>query len=144
MNETPDLDATIDEFKTKAAQVKAELAAITGTGTAANGTIIATVDSAGHLRELKLPRDTARLGNQLAPLILQATAQAENDARRQSAAALRILTSDDRVVAGLKTIRETLSTPDPQPQQQRPMTEEEIQAADDAYFERMNRSGWNQ
>jgi hypothetical protein len=29
----------------------------------------------------------------------------------------------------------------PEPQHQ-PMTEEEIQAADDAYFERMNRGGW--
>ncbi|PPJ04083.1 hypothetical protein C5E51_26135 [Nocardia nova] len=142
MSETPDLDATIEEFKATTAHVKAELAAITGTGTAANGTIIATVDSAGHLRDLKLPRDTARLGAQLAPLILQATAQAENDARRKAAAALRPLTTDDRVASGLETIRETLGTPDPQPQPRRPLTEEEIQAADDAYFERMNRRGW--
>src|SRR5689334_21213251 len=100
MSETPDLDATIEEMKTKTARVKAELAAITGTGSAANGTVIATVDSAGHLRDLKLPRDTARLGTQLAPLILQATAQAENDARQKAATALRPLTSDDRVAAG--------------------------------------------
>ncbi|WP_198164008.1 hypothetical protein [Nocardia violaceofusca] len=52
--------------------MKTELAAITGTDTAANGTIIATVDSAEHLRDLKRPRDTARLGAQLAPLILPA------------------------------------------------------------------------
>ncbi|PPJ19599.1 YbaB/EbfC family nucleoid-associated protein [Nocardia nova] len=142
MSETPDLDATIEEFKPKTARVKAELAAITGTGTAANGTIIATVDSAGHLRDLTLPRDTARLGTQLAPLILQATAQAEKDARQKSAAALRPLTSDDRVASGLKTIRETLGASGVEPQPRRPMTEEEIQAADDAYFERMNRGGW--
>jgi len=142
MNETPDLDATIEEFKTKTAHVKAELAKITGTGTAANGTIIATVDSAGHLRDLTLPRDTARLGTQLAPLILQATAQAENDARQKAATALRPLTTDDRVASGLQTIRETLGAADAQPQPRRPMTEEEIQAADDAYFERMNRRGW--
>ncbi|WP_063007187.1 YbaB/EbfC family nucleoid-associated protein [Nocardia kruczakiae] len=144
MSEEPDLDATIEEMKTKTAQVKAELAKITGTGTAANGTIIATVDSAGHLRDLTLPRDTARLGTQLAQLILQAAAQAENDARQKAAAALRPFTTDDRVASGLKTIRETLGTPDPQPQPRRPMTEDEIQAADDAYFERMNRRGWTQ
>ncbi|OXR40505.1 Nucleoid-associated protein YbaB [Nocardia cerradoensis] len=142
MSETPDLDATIEEMKTKTAQVKAELAKITGTGTAANGTIIATVDSAGHLRDLTLPRDTSRLGTQLAPLILQAAAEAEKDARRKSAAALQPFTSDDRVVSGLKAIGETLGPTASNPKPHRPMTEEEIQDADDAYFERMNRGGW--
>ncbi|MBF6150216.1 YbaB/EbfC family nucleoid-associated protein [Nocardia nova] len=144
MSENPDLDATLQEMKTKAAQVKTALATITGIGTAANGAIVATVDAAGHLRDLKLPRDTARLGPQLATLILQATAEAENDAHHKSAAAVRPLTSDDRVASGLKTIRETLGAADSDSTPHRVITEEEIQAADDAYFERMNRGGWNQ
>ncbi|WP_024803056.1 YbaB/EbfC family nucleoid-associated protein [Nocardia sp. BMG51109] len=143
MSEYPDLDASIADIQNKAARVKADLAAIRGTGTAANGTITAVVDSAGHLRALTLPANTTRLGNQLSRLILEATAAAEKDARHKSTQAMRPLTSDHRVENGLRTIRETFD-PRQTRQHDRPMTEEEIQAADDAYFERMNRGGWTQ
>ena len=143
MTDHPDLDASIEEIQAKANRVKAELKKITGSGTAANGTITATVDSAGHLRDLKLPANTTRLGSKLPRLILEATAAAEKDARQKTTQAMRPLTDDHRVENGLRTIRETLGTESP-PQQRRPMTEEEIQAADDAYFERMNRGGWMQ
>ncbi|WP_280366626.1 YbaB/EbfC family nucleoid-associated protein [Nocardia wallacei] len=140
MSEYPDLDASLQEIQAKAARVQAKLKEIRGTGTAANGTIIATVDAGGHLRDLKLPSNAARLGNQLASFILQATAAAEKDARKKAAQTTRPLTHDHRVEAGLRTIRQTLGSR--QDQKSQPMTEEEIQAADDAYFERMNRSGW--
>lgn len=142
MNERPDLDTTIEELKSKANQVRSALARIRGTGTAGNGTITAVVDSAGHLRDLKLPRDVHRWGDRLARMILEATAAAEQDAAAKVEKAMRPLTRDEHVTAGITAIRETFEQVDPKPDDRRVLTEEEIQAADDAYFERMNRQGW--
>ncbi|BCK56217.1 YbaB/EbfC family nucleoid-associated protein [Nocardia wallacei] len=144
MSEYPDVDAGLAEVQAKAARVQANLKKIRGTGTAANGTIVATVDSAGHLRGLTLPPNTTRFGSQLSLLILEATAAAEKDAARKSAHAVRPLTADDRVQAGLTAIRATLNQHDRVTQQPRALTEDEIQAADDAYFEKMNGNGWLQ
>ncbi|MGY2126392.1 YbaB/EbfC family nucleoid-associated protein [Nocardia gipuzkoensis] len=143
MSEAPDLDAAIEEMKAKASVVKTALDRIRGTGTAGNGTVTAIVDSAGHLRDLKLTRDAHRWGDRLASLILQATAIAEQDAAAKAEKAMHPLIHDERVEAGIKTIREAFGQAEPRPKPPRPMTEEEIQAADDAYFERMNRQGWN-
>ncbi|WP_327116632.1 YbaB/EbfC family nucleoid-associated protein [Nocardia sp. NBC_01730] len=141
MNDNPDIDAAIEEMKTKAAQVQAALAEIRGTATAGNGAITAIVDSGGHLRDLKLHRGALQLGDKLAGMILQATAAAERDAAAKAELALRPLTQDQRVEAGMRTIRETLGRPEaPAP---KALTEEEIQAADDAYFARRNQQGWN-
>ncbi|MVU81037.1 hypothetical protein GPX89_27790 [Nocardia sp. ET3-3] len=139
-DDTTDLDATLTEIHARAAKVQAELTRIRGTGTAANGTITAIVDSGGRLRDLKLPTNVARLGTELSDLILQATAAAEEDAQNQAAQALRPLTSDERVQNGLNAIRKDLKTLNSAP---KPRTEEEFQAADDAYYQRMNRNGWN-
>jgi DNA-binding protein YbaB len=143
MNEDPDLAAAVQEIQAKSARVQAALTQIRGTGTAANGTIIATVDSSGHLRDLALPRNTTQPGPQLAALILEATVAAEKDAAQQAARALRPLTSDHRVQAGLTSIRATIGTPEPAARLTKPMTDAEIQAADDAYFEKRNmQGGW--
>ncbi|MEU6190245.1 YbaB/EbfC family nucleoid-associated protein [Nocardia sp. NPDC047038] len=143
MSEAPDLDAAVEEMKAKASVVKTALDRIRGTGTAGNGTVTAIVDSAGHLRDLKLTRDAHRWGDRLASLILQATAIAEQDAAAKAEKAMGPLIHDERVEAGIKTIREIFGQAEPRTKPPRPITEEEIQAADDAYFERMNRQGWN-
>ncbi|MGY5309182.1 YbaB/EbfC family nucleoid-associated protein [Nocardia gipuzkoensis] len=143
MSEPPDLDATLEEMKTRANQVKSALSRIRGIGIAGNGAITAIVDSAGHLRDLKLTRDAHRWGDRLASLILQATAAAEKDAAAKAEKVMGPLIHDERVEAGIKTIRETFGQAEPRTKPPTPMTEEEIQAADDAYFERMNRQGWN-
>ncbi|MQY22291.1 YbaB/EbfC family nucleoid-associated protein [Nocardia macrotermitis] len=143
MSDLTDVDAALADIRAKADLVRTTMAKIQGVGKAANGTIVATVDAAGHLRDLHLPRDTSRLGTQLAQLILEATAAAERDAAKQAAAATRPLTSDPRVQAGLEAIRETFPSTD-EPAKRKPMTEAEIQAADDAYFERMNGTGWRE
>ncbi|MGW4326000.1 YbaB/EbfC family nucleoid-associated protein [Nocardia sp. NPDC004573] len=143
MSEPPDLDATLEEMKNKASQVKSALSRIRGIGTAGNGAITAIVDSAGHLRDLNLTRDAHRWGDRLASLILQATTAAERDAATKAEKAMRPLIHDERVEAGIKTIRETFGQAESRTKPTRPMTEDEIQAADDAYFERMNRQGWN-
>ncbi|WP_433754671.1 YbaB/EbfC family nucleoid-associated protein [Nocardia sp. CA-135398] len=143
MNDNPDLDAAIAEIKGKTSQVQAAIAKIRGTGTAGNGTITAIVDSAGHLRDLKLTRDATRWGDRLASMILQATADAEQDAAAKVNKAMRPLTHDPRVQAGTNAIREAFGQVAPESQPPKAMTEDEIQAADDAYFERMNQRGWS-
>ncbi|MFQ6397563.1 YbaB/EbfC family nucleoid-associated protein [Nocardia sp. KC 131] len=144
MSDGPDIDAAIEEMKTKAAQVQAALAKIRGIGTAGNGTVTAIVDSGGHLRDLKLHRSALQWGDKLSGMILQATVTAEQDAAAKAELAIRPLTQDQRVEAGMRTIRETLGQAEPKPRAPEIMTEEQIQAADDAYFERMNERGWNQ
>ncbi|MFX0578868.1 YbaB/EbfC family nucleoid-associated protein [Nocardia nepalensis] len=143
MTDAPDIDAAIEEMKTKATQVQAALAKIRGSGTAANGAITAIVDSGGHLRDLKLGRGALQWGDKLASMILQATAAAEQDVAAKVERAMRPLTQDHRVEAGLRTIRETLGQAEPTALTPTAMTEEEIQAADDAYYERMNQQGWS-
>lgn len=143
MNDNLDLDAAIAEIKVKTSQVQATIAKIRGTGTAGNGTITAIVDSAGHLRDLKLTRDATRWGDRLASMILQATADAERDAAAKVQKAMRPLTHDPRFQAGAEAIREAFGQVDPVSQLPKAMTEDEIQAADDAYFERMNQRGWS-
>ncbi|MEU2032764.1 hypothetical protein [Nocardia amamiensis] len=74
---------------------------------------------------------------------MQATIAAEKDAAAKAEKVMGPLIHDERIEAGIKTIRKTFGQAEPKPNPARPMTEEEIQAADDAYFERMNRQGWN-
>lgn len=140
MSDTPDLDATLEEIHARAAAIQKELERIRGTGTAANGMIVAAVDSTGRLRDLKLPVNVARLGTELADQILQATAAAEQDAHNQAAQVLRPLTSDLRVQAGLEAIRHDLA---PLNRSVERPAEEAAQAADDAYFRKMTNRGWN-
>jgi DNA-binding protein YbaB len=135
MSGDPEYDVAIDEIRTKANKVQVALAKVRGTGTAGNGAISATVDAAGHLRDLKLPRDVHRIGDRLASLILEAAANAERDAATKSAAAMLPLTGDSRVVEGLKSVHETFGTP---VTPTTPLTDAEVEAADDAYFARLN------
>ncbi|MEU4651718.1 YbaB/EbfC family nucleoid-associated protein [Nocardia fluminea] len=135
MSADPEYDAAIDEIRAKANKVQTAMAKVRGTGTAGNGAISATVDAAGHLRDLKLPRDAHRLGDRLASLILEAAANAERDAAAKSAAAALPLTEDSRVMKGLKSVRETFGQP---ARPVTPLTDAEVEAADDAYFARLN------
>ncbi|MFX0577135.1 YbaB/EbfC family nucleoid-associated protein [Nocardia nepalensis] len=141
MTDDPDIDAAIEEMRTKTRAVQGAMAKIRGIGTAGNGAITATVDSAGHLRDLKISSEALRRGDRLASMILQATAAAEQDAATKAEKAMRPLIGDERVEAGMQAIRETFGETNPVPTA-KTMTEAEIQAADDAYFERMNRQGW--
>ncbi|WP_280456021.1 YbaB/EbfC family nucleoid-associated protein [Nocardia brasiliensis] len=142
MSEPVDVDAAVAEIKAKSDQVRTALASIRGVGIAGNGAITATVDSAGHLRDLKLTPEAFRFGNRLAAMILQATAAAEKDAAAKAKTAMRPLTSDHRVEAGVRTARAVFGQGQSRRAAPRTMTEEEIQAADDAYFEQRNRHGW--
>lgn len=83
MSEPVDLDATVAEIKAKSDQVRTALASIRGHGTTGNGTITATVDSAGHLRDLKLTPDALRFGNRLAALIVEAATSPRKTPRQK-------------------------------------------------------------
>ncbi|WP_442941393.1 YbaB/EbfC family nucleoid-associated protein [Nocardia sp. NBC_00403] len=127
----------------KAAVARASLELVRGRGTSANGSVTATVDSAGRLRDLNFTAVAYKSGTQLPKLVLEATRNAERDALKQTREIMRPITSDSRVQASLAAAREVVgNAAAPAPAQHR-MTEEEIQAADDAYFERMNERGWN-
>ncbi|MFG1796656.1 YbaB/EbfC family nucleoid-associated protein [Nocardia sp. NPDC049149] len=142
MSEHVDVDAALAEIKAKSDQVSTALAGIRGVGIAGNGAITATVDSAGHLRDLKLTKEAFRSGNRLAAMILQATAAAEKDAAAKAKTAMRPLANDHRVLAGVRTARAVFGQSQPRRVVPGTMTKEQIQAADDAYFEQRNRNGW--
>ncbi|MBF6188931.1 YbaB/EbfC family nucleoid-associated protein [Nocardia farcinica] len=143
MNRDENLDTDIAELTAKAHRVREALAAIKGTGRAANGSVTAIVDSAGRLRDLKLSREALKWGDRLPSLILTATAAAETDAARQADRAAQALTTDPRVQAGLRTVGDALAIDDARPSRE-PLSEDEIQAADDAYFDRRRRNGWTE
>ncbi len=62
----------------------------------------------------------------------------------EAAQRARPLTTDPAIAETMQEIRRMTAgrTGTGEPPDRRPMTEQEIQAADDAYFERMNRCGW--
>ncbi|WP_433521621.1 hypothetical protein ACQPZ2_30530 [Nocardia pseudovaccinii] len=76
-------------------------------------------------------------GAQLGDVLIEAHRRACVDAQTKADQLLR--TADPRVSEVIHELKgEPAPTVEPQP-----MTEEDIQAADDAYFERMNRNGWS-
>jgi len=141
MTTDPEFDRTIADIRAKAEQVHHALRRITGTGTAGEGTVTAVVDAAGHLRDLRLTPAAYRHGDRLPGLILKATAAAENDAARQTHAAQQPLLQDPLLAEGIRAMDETLGLHTPAVAET-PMSADEITAADDAYFERMNQQGW--
>jgi hypothetical protein len=56
---------------------------------------------------------------------------------------MRPITDDPRVKASMNAAREVVGHTSAETPEHAPMTEDEIRAADDAYFERMNQRGWN-
>ncbi|MEU1958461.1 hypothetical protein [Nocardia sp. NPDC019304] len=77
---------------------------------------------------------------QLTNALLECHRQAQADAAIRVRKAAR--TVDPRIDAELQQLR-NMAAPEPTKPHRPPLTEEEIQAADDAYFERMNRHGWS-
>ncbi|MGW5456996.1 YbaB/EbfC family nucleoid-associated protein [Nocardia sp. NPDC003979] len=142
MTDEHDIDAALVDIRRKTNSIQEALRTIVGTGTAGNGAITAIVDASGRLRDLKLGRSAFQLGSQLPEAILRAAAAAEKDAAIQTERAIQPLVSDERITVGMKAIQETFEAVDRRAAPQRAMTDEEVQAADDAYFERMNSRGW--
>ncbi|MBU3066401.1 YbaB/EbfC family nucleoid-associated protein [Nocardia sp. NEAU-G5] len=125
--------------------VRAALCRIKVRASSRNGELGVTVNAQGHVRDIHLTAQALRLGEtRLAQVLLETIQRAEADAARQAADAARPLT-DDRLISETmeEARRMTTGKSSAEPPTRRPMSEQEIQAADDAYFERLNR-GWAQ
>ncbi|WP_067682357.1 YbaB/EbfC family nucleoid-associated protein [Nocardia miyunensis] len=136
--------AALAEMQRKVNEVHAALARIRVRASSRNGELGVTVDAQGHVQDIRLTARALGLGEKrLAHVLLETIQHAEADAARQAGEAARPLTGDPRIAATMTEARRMITggaegkRPPP-----RAMTEQEIQAADDAYFERMNRRGW--
>ncbi|MBU3063126.1 YbaB/EbfC family nucleoid-associated protein [Nocardia sp. NEAU-G5] len=137
--------AALAGMQQKVDVVRAALRRIKVRASSRNGELGVTVDAQGHVRDIHLTAQALRLGeNRLAQVLLETIQRAEADAARQAVEAARPLTDDRLIAEAVKEARHmTTGKSSAGPPARQPMTEEEIQAADDAYFERLNR-GWTQ
>ncbi|MGF6884853.1 DNA-binding protein YbaB [Nocardia sp. GAS34] len=138
--------AALAEVQQKVDAVRSALRRIKVRASSRNGELGVTVNAQGHVRDIHLTAQALRLGeNRLAQVLLETIRRAEKDARQQAAEAARPLTGDPRIADTIQEARRmtTTQTSGKSPARQA-MTEEEIQTADDAYFERLNRGWTNQ
>ncbi|PPJ31740.1 hypothetical protein C5E45_23045 [Nocardia nova] len=100
------------------------------------------VDANGNITDLQIAPGALRwTSEQLSRAIRSAHRKARADATARIENLVR--RCEPRIREQFELLADRESTP-PEPPPHRPMTEAEIQAADDAYFERMNRGGWTQ
>lgn len=132
-----DMQRKIDAVQDAVARIRVR-------ATSRGGELGVTVDAQGHVQDIQLTTRALQLGEKrLAQVLMDTIQQAEADAARQARKAARPLTGDPRIAETMKDLRRmTTGQTDLEPPPPRVMTEEQIQAADDAYFERMNRRGW--
>nr|WP_221333788.1 YbaB/EbfC family nucleoid-associated protein [Nocardia transvalensis] len=96
------------------------------------------VDAHGDITTLQIARGAMRWNNtQLESTLLDCYRRARADVKAEVQEIAR--KADPRL---RQPIHELLADTPSVSDTRRPRTEEEIQAADDAYFERMNRRGW--
>ncbi|WP_280361455.1 hypothetical protein [Nocardia wallacei] len=132
------LDRRLDDIRRRGAQLSESLAGVRGRGEVRG--VVVDVDASGEIVNLQIAPAAMRWSS------IQ-MAQAIQDCHRKARAAMAarveqvLHTADPDLRDPLEQIRRATTLAPPTPH--RPMTDEEIQAADDAYFERMNRLGWN-
>ncbi|MFF0532714.1 hypothetical protein ACFYT3_30605 [Nocardia amikacinitolerans] len=131
------LQANLTEIRRNTAQLGKAVAAVRGRAEIPG--LAVEVDAHGTITDLRITRAAMRWTNtQLAKAITDTHRRACADATAKTDRLLQ--TADPRIRRAAEQLRgESTSTPSPA----RQMSEEEIQAADDAYFERHNREGWN-
>ncbi len=137
--------ASLADMQRKVDAVRSALGRVSVRASSRNGELGVTVDAQGHVQNIRLTAQALRLGEKrLGQVLLETIQQAEADAAREAAKAAKPLTGDRLIAETMKEARRMATGRSAaEPQARRPMTEEEIQAADDAYFERLNR-GWTQ
>ncbi|MFI5776011.1 hypothetical protein [Nocardia sp. NPDC051570] len=102
--------------------------------------VLVEVDASGDITSLQIAPGAMRwTPTQLTSAILDCHRKARADAKTKVEGLVR--KADPRIRGQLLAARDVSASPEHQPAPQS-RTEEEIQAADDAYFERMNRLGW--
>ncbi|MCM6774490.1 YbaB/EbfC family nucleoid-associated protein [Nocardia sp. CDC159] len=132
------LQQNLAEIRRNSEKIAEAVATVRGRGETRGVTV--EVDAAGDITSLQIAPAAMRWhNNQLSTAITDCHRRARADAK---AKAERIMQrADPRLQAPLRELFGGNDSPQ-KPPPRRPMTEAEIQAADDAYFERMNRSGW--
>ncbi|WP_040694356.1 YbaB/EbfC family nucleoid-associated protein [Nocardia vinacea] len=131
------LQRDLGEIRSSTAKLAKAAAAIRGRSTIHG--VAVEVDTAGAITNLHIPAAAMKgTSTQLGDALMEAHRRARADAQAKAEELMR--TADPRLRAGIQELRgEPAPAPAAQP---KPMTEEQIQAADDAYFERMNEQGW--
>ncbi|MGF6889527.1 DNA-binding protein YbaB [Nocardia sp. GAS34] len=136
--------AAVADVQQKVDTVRSALRRIKVRATSRNGELGVTVNAQGHVRDIQLTAQALRLGeNRLSQMLLEAIQRAEKDEKQQAADAARPLTGDRLIAETMQEARRmtTGQASGSKSSARQAMTEEEIQAADDAYFERLN-CGW--
>ncbi|RJO77663.1 hypothetical protein D5S18_07980 [Nocardia panacis] len=125
----------LDEIRSNATELGKAVTAVRGQGEIPG--VRVEVNAAGDITNLQIAPGAMRWTSaQLTKSLLDCHQQARTDARTRAERLAR--KADPRLSKGISELHQT-----PEPTTPRPLTEEEIQAADDAYFDRMNRHGWN-
>ncbi|MGY5310132.1 YbaB/EbfC family nucleoid-associated protein [Nocardia gipuzkoensis] len=132
------LQHDLTEIRRNSQQAAQALQAVRGRSETRGITI--EVNATGDITTLQIAPGAMKWSNtQLTNALLDCHRQAQADAATKAKQAAQ--TIDPRISASLQQLQNMAAT-EPRQQRQLPMTEEEIQAADDAYFERMNRPAW--
>ncbi|MFF3569011.1 hypothetical protein [Nocardia jiangxiensis] len=130
------LERNIAEIRSNGRQLSKAASAVRGRSETRGVTV--EVDASGNITNLQIAPGAMRWTNtQLTNAPLDCHRRARNEARTKVERLVR--NADPRIQQQANRLRNNRTDPEPS---RRPMTEEEIQAADDAYFERMNRRGW--
>ncbi|KZM69325.1 YbaB/EbfC family nucleoid-associated protein [Nocardia terpenica] len=96
------------------------------------------IDVRGEITDLQIAPAAMRWpSSQLSQAIIDSYRKARADAKTKAEQLIR--KTDPRIREQLLQTRQTSADLEPE---RRPKTEAEIQAADDAYYEQMNRRGW--
>lgn len=128
------LRTELDEIQRGSLQLSSAVAAVRGRGETRG--VAVEVDAGGDIINLQIaPGAMKWTSTQLTAAILDCHRKARADARTQVQHHLK--SADPRIREQFDRLRETPSKPTP-------MSPEEVEAADDAYFKRMNRGGWLQ
>ncbi|WP_378736084.1 hypothetical protein [Nocardia brasiliensis] len=128
------LKQDLADIRRSSAQLAIAIAVVRGRGEVRG--VIIEVDADGDITNLQIAPAAMRWsGNQLTTTLLDCHRKARADARARVECLLT--KADPRLGAQLPRPRST-----PAPTDRSQPTEEEIQRADDDYFERMNRHGW--
>lgn len=131
------LQRELAEMRSNSQQLASVIAVVRGRGEVRG--VLVEVDADGDITDLQIAPGAMRLSSgQLATALRECHSTARADAK---AKVKRLLdNADPRLRDQLLHLGSKQETPH---DQRGPMSEAEIQAADDAYFERMNQRGWN-
>ncbi|RDI59034.1 YbaB/EbfC family nucleoid-associated protein [Nocardia pseudobrasiliensis] len=129
------LQHDLDEIRRISQQLTKAAASIRGRGETRG--VAVEINASGDITDLQIAPAAMRWSSsQLSQAIVECHRQARAEVKAETERLLR--TTDPRIRDHILQARDTSAGPE---HKTRPRTEEEIQAADDAYFERMNR-GW--